>query len=224
MAGKNYQSFTERVVLVTNAAHGVGRAVSLQLAMAGAYVVAHYEPHDASGAYIIEQLQEIGTLGRGAAGVVTDAAGARAVVAQVEAIYGRLDALVHVVPVMPDATTETAWDETGETDWRKSCDDALGSAFFCAQAAFPLLRARPSPSISNIMPEVRGLAGHTVRAGLVGLTQHLAAILAPRVRVNGVTSTSATPADETARAACYLLSSEARHITGQILHVAKHEL
>ncbi len=222
MAGKNYQSFTERVVLVTNAAHGVGRAVSMQLAMAGAYVVAHYAPDDASGAYVIEQLQEIGTLGRGAAGVVTDAAGARAVVAQVEAIYGRLDALVHVVPTI-GLTEETAWHETAETDWRKSSDDALGSAFFCAQAAFPLLRARPSPSISNIMPEVRGLAGHTMRAGLVGLTQHLAAILAPRVRVNGVTSTSATPADEAARAACYLLSSEARHITGQILHVAKHD-
>ena len=215
MPGQNLSSFTERVALVTNGAHGIGRAVSMQLALAGAYIVAHYEAADESSAHVIRQLEEIGTLGRGVAGDITTQAGAAAVVAQVEAIYGRLDMLVNV----SQTVAATAFGDLSETAWRDVLANNLSSAFCCAQAALTLLRARPSPCVVNVMPEMSGAAGVAARAGLVGLTQHLAVELAPRVRVNGVTVQGQPPADEPARACYYLLSAEAKFLTGQILTV-----
>ena len=215
MPAQNLGSFTERVALVTNGAHGVGRAVSMQLALAGAYVVAHYDAADESSARIIQQLEEIGTLGRGAAGDISTQAGAAAVVAQVEAVYGRLDMLVNVAPPVESGGLE----EITENAWRRALDMTLSSAFFCVQAAARLLLARPSPRVVNVAPEMQGAVGAAARAGLIGLTQHLAAELAPRVRVNGVAVQGEPPPAEAARACYYLLSSEAKFITGEILTV-----
>ncbi len=215
MPAHNLGSFTERVALVTNGAHGVGRAVALQLALAGAFVVAHYDAADESAAHIIQQLEEIGTLGRGVAGEITTLAGAAAIVAQVEAIYGRLDMLVNVAPTVECGGLE----EITENGWRRALDMTLNSAFFCTQAAARLLLARPSPCVVNVVPEIQGAAGAAARAATIGLTQHLAAELSPKVRVNGVVVNGEPPSGETARACYYLLSSEAKFITGEILTV-----
>jgi NAD(P)-dependent dehydrogenase (short-subunit alcohol dehydrogenase family) len=215
LPAQNLGSFTERVALVTNGARGVGRAVALQLALSGAYVVAHYDAADEASAHVIQQLEEIGTLGRGATGDITSAAGAAAVVAQVEAVYGRLDMLVHVAPAIIAPPLE----EITEALWRQTLAESPGGAFFCAQAALPLLRARPSPCIVNVMPQTAGAAGAAARAALLGLTRHLAGELAPRVRVNGVLAQGEPPADEVARACYYFLSAEAKHITGETLTV-----
>jgi 3-oxoacyl-[acyl-carrier protein] reductase len=202
------------VALVINGARGVGRAVSLQLALSGAYVVAHYDAADESAAHVVRQLEEIGTLGRGAAGDVTTPAGAKAVVAQVEAVYGRLDMLVNVA----SQTDGQALDAITESDWRQALA-AVDSAFFATQAAARLLQARPAPCVVNVAPEMPGASGATARAGLIGLTRHLAAEMAPRVRVNGVCAEAQPPADEVARACYYLLSAEAKFINGAILTV-----
>jgi NAD(P)-dependent dehydrogenase (short-subunit alcohol dehydrogenase family) len=202
-------SFTERVALVTNAAHGVGRAVAMQLALAGAYVVAHYRADDEAGAHVVGQLEAIGTLGRGAAGDVTNAQGAAAVVAQVEEIYGRLDLLVCVAPPV----SVVSLDEYSENEWRRAWDETLHGAFFCAQAAARLLRERPAPCIVNVWAAETGAAG----AALGALTEQLAAELAPRVRVNGVAARGNPPPDDTARVCCYLLSSEAKCVSGEII-------
>jgi NAD(P)-dependent dehydrogenase (short-subunit alcohol dehydrogenase family) len=187
----------------------------MQLALAGAFVVAHYDAADESSAHVIRQLEEIGTLGRGVAGDLTTAAGAVAVVAQVEALYGRLDMLVNVA----QPVESVAFEDVSESVWRDGLGATLDSALWSLQAAARLLRARPSPCVVNVMPELPGVAGVTARAGLVGLTQYLAEELAPRVRVNGVAVQGQPPPDETARACYYLLSSEAKYLTGQILTI-----
>ncbi len=58
MAGQNDRSFTERVALVTNGSSGIGRAVALQLALQGAYVIVNYA--DAEGESVVNELRELG--------------------------------------------------------------------------------------------------------------------------------------------------------------------
>ena len=224
MAQKNYQSFTERVALVTNAAHGVGRAVAMQLAFSGAYVVAHYQPQDESGQYVIEQLQAIGTLGRGVAGVLHDATGAQSVIKAVTDVYGRLDMLVQTLPEdFPPVVASKATDlaEITPEIWRGAWRESVDAAFFCFQAAQTWLAARPAPAVVNLLPDAQDLLSASAYAALAGLTQNLADVCAPRLRVNAVAPQGQPPADETARAVCYLLSNEARFINGQILKVKK---
>jgi len=114
-------------------------------------------------------------------------------------------------------------------------DSALKAAFLCAQGAAPLMRGRPGPAVVNVAAEAavsgRGASAAEVaaHAGLVGLTKTLARELGPRVRVNCVAvrpaaadaSTGGAAASEVARACLYLLSSDARSVSGQTIVVGR---
>ncbi|HEV2707030.1 MAG TPA: SDR family oxidoreductase [Pyrinomonadaceae bacterium] len=226
MPGQNVRGFVERVALVTGGARGVGRAVALQLALEGVYVIVSYAPGDAEGARVAGELREMGTLAHAFAADVTRGEGVRGLLASVEATFGRLDLLVNASAVRPASHGE----EVTEAVWEEVLNVSLKSAFLLTREAARLLRARPAPSVVNVAAEV-GLTGegapHTVaaHAGLVGLTKSLARELAPRIRVNCVASSDgagrgARPApDEVARACVFLLSPAAASITGQTLVV-----
>jgi 3-oxoacyl-[acyl-carrier protein] reductase len=226
MPGQNVRGFVERVALVTGGARGVGRAVALQLALEGVYVIVSYAPEDAEGARVAGELREMGTLAHAFEADVTRGEGVRSLLASVEATFGRLDILVNASAVRPVATL----DELTEDAWDEVLNISLKSAFMLTREAARLLRARPAPAVVQIAAEA-GLTGegapHTVaaHAGLAGLTKSLARELAPRIRVNCVASSGheagdERPApDEVARACVFLLSPEAASITGQTLVV-----
>src|SRR3712207_8370737 len=58
MPGQSFRGFAERVALVTDGARGVGRAVALQLAFAGAYVINGYRPGDTEGERVARERSE----------------------------------------------------------------------------------------------------------------------------------------------------------------------
>ncbi|MCA1635644.1 MAG: SDR family NAD(P)-dependent oxidoreductase [Acidobacteria bacterium] len=225
MPGQSFRGFAERVALVTCGAHGVGRAVALQLALEGAFVVVSHYAEDAEGARVLNELREMGTLALAVGGDLTRGEDVARVFRTIEESFGRLDLLVNVGGAVGDVTlgdlTEAAWDA--------SLDATLKSAFLCSREALRLMSKRPAPAIVNVASEA-GLTGafggadaSAAHAGLVGLTKALARELAPRVRVNCVASGASgdgSPApDEVARAVIYLLSPEAVSVTGQTLVV-----
>ncbi len=250
MPAQNFRGFAEKVALVTGGARGVGRAVALQLALEGAYVIVSYAPGDAEGESVAHELRSLGTLAQAIAADVSRAAEVRGMFEFVAAAYGRLDLLVNAAGI----SRESPLGELSEAAWDEVLDVNLKGAFLCAQGAAPLMRGRPSPSILNVAAEA-GMTGRTgaanyvaAQAGLIGLTKALARELAPGVRVNCVavggaglideiagrntlTEPCATNeaqghappqpvADEVARACLYLLSSDARSISGETLVVA----
>jgi 3-oxoacyl-[acyl-carrier protein] reductase len=87
---------------------------------------------------------------------------------------------------------EAPIDELSVESWHDTLAVVLDGAFFCAQAALPLLRQSPQGALINI----GGLTAHTgaknrahvvtAKAGLVGLTRALAHDLAPTITVNCV--------------------------------------
>ncbi len=224
MPGQSFRGFAERVALVTGGTHGISRAVALQLAVEGAYVIIAYPPMETDGASVAHELRAIGTLAHSFAADVSNAADVERLFAEIEGLYGRLDLLVNCARLEADAAleelTEEAWDETLNVN--------LKSIFLCTQAAARLMSQRPKAAVVNLAVDVslsgagQSAADVAAQAGIIGLTKALAQQLGPRIRTNcvAVRGTASTPApDEVARACVYLLSSDAASVNGQTLVV-----
>ncbi len=180
-----------RVAIVTGGGTGIGRAVCLRLAKAGAKAVVVNFSRSAEDAQATTA--ELGALGVEALAHRADVADEAAVKAMTSATmdrYGRLDVLVnnagttHFIPHPDlDGLTEEVWNEILSVN--------LKGTFYCCRAAAPELR-KAKGAIVNIA----SIAGHlgtgssiayaVSKAGVLQLTRALAIALAPDVRVNSV--------------------------------------
>lgn len=178
--------FDDRVALVTGGGGGIGRAVCLRLAQAGADVVVHdVLRHDAEMTAALVR-DATGRRAIVAVGDVTDTAAVRDVVAGAVSAFGHLDVLVTCAGVIADAPLS----ETSDEAWEAVIDVNLGGTFRYARAAAPHLR--PGGSIVTVSSgsawgSTRGQTNYSsAKAGVIGLTRTLALELAPDVRVNAV--------------------------------------
>lgn len=173
-------------VLVTGAAHGIGRACASRLAAEGANV----------GVADLDFMAARNTVKRLPGENITiamDATETDDVKAAVDAVvsrFGALDALINVV----GGDSPHAWFEDADEDaWHNMLDLNLVSVARCCHAALPHLMASPlGPSIVNVSSVNAQVAlgsepYSSAKAGLDALTRNLAANYAPKgVRVNGV--------------------------------------
>lgn len=181
---------TDRVAVITGAAHGIGRATALALAAAGAAVV--IMDVDAGAAEEIAGRIR-GDGGRATAAVVdvSDETAVDGAIAATMKEFGRLDILVNNAGL--GARTPTI--ELESKAWRKAMDVGLDGAFYCSRAAGRHMIAAGSGAVVNVS-SVMGLCGgglypnlayHTAKGGLVNLTRALALEWAAfGVRVNAV--------------------------------------
>lgn len=188
MPGQSFRGFAERVALVTGGAHGISRAVALQLAYEGAYVVVGYPAAEDESESVVNELREIGTLAHSFVADVSRAADVQRLFAGIEELYGRLDLLVNCASF----ESKSSLAELGEEEWDETLSVNLKSIFLCAQAAARLMRQRPKAAIVNLAADINlNSSGHSAayaaaQSGIIGLTQALARELAPRIRVNCV--------------------------------------
>jgi NAD(P)-dependent dehydrogenase (short-subunit alcohol dehydrogenase family) len=242
MPAHSIHAFAEKVTLITDAASPIGRAVALQLALLGSYVVAGFSG-DSSGEETkraLEELKSLGTLADAVEADVSTVEGAKSLVASVEKLYGRIDLLVNTLKFEPP---HSSFEETGESLWQTTLDANLKSVFFVTQAALPLMSPRPKPAIVNLVTNYETAAAAdeinpafaAAQAAIVGLTKQFSGRLPKNFRVNCVAVNEKTEeksdplelfrtsqnvaADDVARVVVYLLSSEAKALNGQILTV-----
>ncbi len=168
------------VVLITGAAGGLGRGLAEAFAEAGWRVAMGYH---------VQVPEPAGERLRPVALDVTRPGEAERAVADVLAWWGRLDALINNAGVTADALLS----HLTEADWDRVVAVNLTGAMRCARAAAGPLSASGRGHIVNIGSYAgrsggRGQAAYAAaKAGLIGLTQALAAELAGRnVRVNAV--------------------------------------
>jgi 3-oxoacyl-[acyl-carrier protein] reductase len=166
--------------LVTGASRGIGRAIAVELARAGAAVTLSYRTGADEAAALAT---EIG--GRAVQADVSDPASAQALVDEA----GDLDVLVNNAGVTRDGLLVRMSDE----DWGTVLDTNLASCFYTCRAAVRGMMKRRSGSIVNISSIVglRGNWGQTnyaaSKAGIIGFTKSLARELGSRnVRANVV--------------------------------------
>lgn len=181
----------ERVAVVTGGGTGIGRAVCLRLAKAGAKaVVVNYSRSDKDARATAAELMALGSDAIAHKADVSNEGEVTAMFAAVKDRYGRLDVLVNnagttrfIAHPDLDALTDEVWDDILKVN--------LKGTFYCCRAAAPELR-KTNGAIVN----VASIAGHrgtgssiayaVSKAGVLQLTRALAVALAPDVRVNSV--------------------------------------
>jgi NAD(P)-dependent dehydrogenase (short-subunit alcohol dehydrogenase family) len=184
---------TGRVVLVTGAASGLGRAAAMAFAAHDVRaVVVNYRGREAEAADVVAEIQALGREAWAVQADIRDDAGVRRMVDGVASRFGRLDVLVnnagmtHWVPVKE---LEGLTDEK----WHDILDVNVVGTFRCARAAAALLAEHDGAivnlsSISGVLAleTASSIAYSASKAAIIALTRSLAVALAPRVRVNAV--------------------------------------
>ncbi|MGF6653234.1 3-oxoacyl-[acyl-carrier protein] reductase [Paraburkholderia youngii] len=179
----------DRVALVTGGSRGIGRAVSLSLASAGAAVAVNYRQRGNEAAQIVGQIESAG--GRAIA-VQADVSVASDVKAMIDEVENRLG-VVGVLVNNAGTGTIVDIDRLTEAELDRTLAVNLKSAFLCTQAVLPGMRAQRWGRIVNLSSAAArgaGLVGvhyNASKAGLEGLTRGYAARLAREgITVNAV--------------------------------------
>ena len=230
-----------KVALVTGSSRGIGRAIAVALARAGAGVAINYKTR-AADAKQVES--EIAGLGRRCIAIPADVSLSSDVDRLVDAVrteLGPVDILVNNAGI----ARVQGIDEITEKDWDELIAVNLKSCFLVTQAVLPDMRARRWGRIinlSSVAAHVGGVVGAhyaASKAGMLGLTHFYASRLAREgITVNAISpalietemvtaNLNATPdripigrfgeSDEVAEAA--LMLARNAYITGQTLHV-----
>lgn len=184
---------TDKVAIVTGASQGIGRAIAIGLARAGAHLVLAKHPqgrHDE----IKEVVAEIEALGRRALVVPTDVAkvaDVEAMVAAAKETFGRLDILVNNAGW---TGTTPALDVT-EEEFDKTMAASVKSVFFASQAAARVMIPQGRGKIINIGSNFGMVAfqGRSVYAGAKAAVHHLSRALSLEWARQGVTVNVVAP-------------------------------
>ena len=178
-----------RVALVTGGSRGIGEAIAIALAKAGAAVAVNYRERSQEAAAVVENIQRNGGRAAAIAADVSLAGAVRGMISDVESRLGPIDILVNNAGI---AVTR-GLDEITEEDFDRTVAVNLKSAFLCTQGVLAGMRRRRWGRIVNISSiAARGAGSISVaynasKAGLEGLTRGYASRLAPEgVTVNAV--------------------------------------
>jgi len=180
---------TGQTALVTGASRGIGRAVALQLASAGAKVVVN---HSRSADAADEVVAEISAAGGTAQTIQADVSNEEEVDAMIRTLLedaGQIDVLVNNAGITRDGLLLRMKSQ----DWKAVLDLNLTGVFLCTRAvARPMLKQKVGRIVS--ITSVVGLTGNpgqanyaAAKAGVVGFTRSAAREFASRgITVNAV--------------------------------------
>jgi 3-oxoacyl-[acyl-carrier protein] reductase len=185
-------SLTGRIALVTGGSRGIGKAIAVALAQAGANVALSYRSREEEAEEVVRAIQ---VSGRHAVALQADVGSAASIDALVKTTMDRLGPVDVLVcnagvgqPAKLDELTQTLWDETLNVNLR--------SAFLLTQAVVPGMRSRKFGRLiylSSTAAQVGGIVGPhyaASKAGLLGLMHSYASQLAKE----GITANAICPA------------------------------
>jgi 3-oxoacyl-[acyl-carrier protein] reductase len=181
-------SLAGRVALVTGASRGIGRAIAVALAHAGADVAVNYRTNQTEAESVVRMISDLGRRARAIEADVAQPEQARKLITTL----GTIDILVNNAgiarPQRVDDITEQDWDDLINTN--------LKSCFMVTQAVLPEMRARHWGriiNISSVAAHVGGVVGPhyaASKAGMLGLTHYYAHALVKE----GITANAISPA------------------------------
>lgn len=189
---QSIHAFAEKVALIVNGDEGIGRAVALQLAMQGAYVIVGISNRSKEGEIISEQLKSLGTLAH-----TVRFENAAHLADEIEKIYGRIDLIVICVKTGEDS--EFLINETVEKSQR-------------------LTDLRPKVSIVNCGTDERIIEATKKAAEKLPAKFRVNCVVSkPQKPKKEFELFTENNFDDVARVILFFLSSEAKSLNGQVL-------
>jgi 3-oxoacyl-[acyl-carrier protein] reductase len=181
-----------KIALITGASRGIGKAVALALAKAGAQVTVNYRTHDSEAEEVCREIEGRGGRAIAVRADVSVAAEVARMIQTVERQLGPVEILVNNAgitrPEPVEQITEQSWDEVIAVN--------LKSVFLVTQAVLPGMKAARWGRIinlSSVAAQTGGVVGPhyaASKAGILGLTHSYAAHLAEE----GITVNAVAPA------------------------------
>ena len=180
---------TGHIALVTGASRGIGAAIAIALAEAGAAVAVNYRERADDAETVVAKIRDMGGRAIATAADVSQAATVAKLVDHVATALGPIDILVNNAGI----AIVRGIDDLTESDFDMTIAVNLKSAFLCTQAVLPGMRAKKWGRIVNISSGAARGAGaigvhyNASKAGLEGLTRGYAARLVKEgITVNAV--------------------------------------
>jgi 3-oxoacyl-[acyl-carrier protein] reductase len=184
-------SLNNRVALVTGGSRGIGQAIAISLAEAGAAIAVNYREKAAEARNVVETIRRAGGRAMAVGADVSEATEVAGMIAAIERELGSVDVLVNNAGIGLVRTV----DELTEDDFDRTIAVNLKSVFLCTQAVVPGMRARKWGRIVNISSgAARGAGGvgphyNASKAGMEGMTRGYAA----RLVKDGITVNAVAP-------------------------------
>lgn len=236
-----------KIAVVTGASRGIGRAIALELASQGAFVVVNYNGSKDRAEEVKKEIEAAGGKAEVYQCNVSDFEKCQAFIQDVIKTYGRLDILVNNAGITRDGLLM----KMSEADFDSVIETNLKGTFNTIRFASRQMLKQRSGRIIN-MSSVVGIAGNagqanyaSSKAGVIGLTKAVARELASRgITVNAIApgfietemtevlsdavkeaSVAQIPLgrfgkpEDIAKTAVFLASDDAGYITGQVIQV-----
>jgi len=237
----------KKTAIVTGAARGIGRAIALAFAEAGANVAFTDMVMDNNALELEAELQKFGVKAKGYASNAADFESSKTTVEEIVKEFGAVDILVNNAGI----TRDTLLMRMSEEQWDLVMNVNLKSVFNLTKAVQPIMLKQRSGSIIN-MSSVVGVTGNAgqanysaSKAGIIGFTKSVAKELGSRnIRCNAIApgfiitemtdklpenvkaewvkaiplKRGGTPKD-VANATLFLASDLSSYVSGQVLHV-----
>jgi 3-oxoacyl-[acyl-carrier protein] reductase len=236
-----------KTALVTGGSRGIGRAVAILLAQAGADVAVTFRSRSADAESVAREIEAANRRALIAGGDLTERSAVEQIFGRVKREFGQLDIFVANAGVWP--AEDVPLRSLGEDRWRATMGANLDAVYYATRAALELMRPGGRVVLVSSTAGQRGEAFHAdyaaTKGALISLTKSLAIECAPDITVNclapgWVDTEMCEPAfagegreqvrrtiplgriaspEDIAGPIVFLCSDLARHITGEVLNV-----
>lgn len=183
------KSLKDKTVIISGASRGIGRAVAIELARAGANISFNFRSSEAEAKELEKEIQGLGVKVKGVQVDIRDYDSVKSWVDDTVVSFGRVDIIVNNAGITKDGALALM----SPDNWKEVINTNLDGTFNLTKAAILIFMKQKSGNVVNItsVSGIMGMARQTnyaaSKAGIIGFSKSLAKeVAAYNIRVNAV--------------------------------------